>query len=476
MRLGSLLLTAVLLLQIQLAGAAPPSDRWFEDLKKSATPEQIYTFLYALPKGGDLHNHLTGAAFPEWMWDAAVATEKQGYIYYTKVAIHNCLPYGTDEFGPTPYLLLFRNITAATWAQLDDCQKGEFKRLQDLSPTEKQGWLDSLRLDKKYEGRNEMFNAHWQRMNDLYLNPYWIADILYRNMEAFGKEGVVYLETENAITGFLKPDGSEFSPEAIADMFRAKLASPEWRATRVEVRFQNSIVRFLPNAEETLKRYYAINDQYRDLFVGINMVGREDDDKGYPLRFLPTLRELRHKYPDIKLAIHAGEVDEPNMHVRDTLLLGADRIGHGVNLLTDPDTMLLMRHGPYLIEINLISNLVLDYVKDYSQHPFPEYLRIGIPVALSTDDRGMFESTMTDEYFVAVREFNLSWSEMTQLGRNSLVHAFVDEPTKQKLLAEYEKRVAQFAERFQRGGWASLKAVKPTSHAFICKHYSVCMK
>src|SRR5262245_19817169 len=87
MRLGSLLAGALLLLQAQLAGAAAPSDRWFEEVKKNATPEQLYSFLYALPKGGDLHNHLTGAAMADWMWDAALATEKQGYIYYTKVAI-----------------------------------------------------------------------------------------------------------------------------------------------------------------------------------------------------------------------------------------------------------------------------------------------------------------------------------------------------------------------------------------------------
>ncbi len=105
----------------------------------------------------------------------------------------------------------------------------------------------------------------------------------------------------------------------------------------------------------------------------------------------------------------------------------------------------LLRNGPYLVEINLISNLLLEYVKDYSQHPFPEYLRIGIPVALSTDDRGMWDSNMTDEYFVAVREFNLSWSELVKLGRNSLRYSFVDEPTKQRLLTDYDKRVAAFA-------------------------------
>jgi len=58
--------------------------------------------------------------------------------------------------------------------------------------------------------------------------------------------------------------------------------------------------------------------------------------------------------------------------------LGADRIGHGVNLLGDPQTLLLMRHNHYLIEINLISNLLLEYIDDFKEHPFPEYLRTGL--------------------------------------------------------------------------------------------------
>jgi adenosine deaminase CECR1 len=205
------------------------------------------------------------------------------------------------------------------------------------------------------------------------------------------------------------------------------------------------------------------------------MVGREDNDKGYPLRFLPVLRELRHKYPDINLSIHAGEVDEPNFHVRDTLLLGAQRIGHGVNLITDPETMVLMRNGPYLVEINLISNLLLEYVSDYSQHPFPEYLRVGIPVALSTDDRGMWDSNMSDEFYVAVKEFNLSWEEIVKLSRNSLQYSFVDQATKQRLLAVYDKRIAAFETQYQKKGWAALADTKPESYGFLCRHYQVCL-
>ena len=133
-----------------------------------------------------------------------------------------------------------------------------------------------------------------------------------------------------------------------------------------------------------------------------------------------------------------------------------------------------MRYSQYLIEINLISNLLLEYVDDYSQHPFPEYLRIGIPVALSTDDRGMWDSNMTDEYYTAVTNFNLSWSELVKIGANSLAHAFVDEKTKQQLLDDYYQRIAAFEKAFSDKKMAAFNNVKPESYYFACKHFKVC--
>lgn len=466
---------ALLAITTLLGTATHAAEPWFEKFKAEATPEQLYRFLYALPKGGDLHNHLTGAGRSEWWWEAALAQQGKGYVYYTKTRINNCLPYGSNEYGFAPYLMLFRTLQASSYAKLDDCQKSEYKRLQDLSATEKQGWLDSIRLDQPYEGRNEFFGRHWERLNELWRNPHVVAEILYRNIEAFGKEGLAYLETQEGVEGQLKADGSSYSEDETVAIYRKRLAAADARATGVTVRFQTSILRFLPSAEQDLRNLYAFVDKHRDLWVGVNMVGREDDDKGYPLRFLPTLRELRGRYPDIHLSIHAGEVDEPNHHVRDTLLLGAERIGHGNNLITDADTMLLMRNGPYLVEINLISNLLLEYVQGFQQHPFPEYLRTGIPVALSTDDRGMWDSNLTDEYFVAVREFNLSWEELVQLGRNSLRYSFVEEPVKQKLLKDYDSRVARYKAQFQSKGLDGLRTVKPVSYSFTCKHYQLCL-
>ena len=65
--------------------------------------------------------------------------------------------------------------------------------------------------------------------------------------------------------------------------------------------------------------------------------------------------------------VHGGELDNPGPQVRQTLLLGAERIGHGLNLISDPDGMLLMRNGPYLVENALVSNRLLEYTNQRSE-------------------------------------------------------------------------------------------------------------
>lgn len=422
-------------------------NTWFREFKATASPQQMYDFLYAMPKGGDLHHHLSGAGKSEWWWELATDQSRNGgYVYYTKTQIKQCNGYGTNEFGQSPSLLLFRTIQASEYAQLSACEKQEYTQLAHLDEQTKQAFLNSFRLDKEYEGRDEFFQTHWQRLNSMTQNPYLMAQLLLKNMQAYQAEGMQYLETQVNMQYKLKPDGSLMTPEEALSVFETLLASDAAKQTGVTVRFQYALLRFLPNAEQQLTWMYEFVDSHRDRYVGINFVGREDNDKGHPLRFLPTLRKMRHLYPKIPLALHAGEVDEPNEHVRQTLLLGADRIGHGLNTITDPNTLLLMRHGPYLIEINLISNLLLEYVDDYSSHPFGEYLRLDIPVALSTDDRGMWDSNLTDEFYVAVTAFNLSWEEVVTLSRNSLTHSFLAEQDKAAELARFTLRMKQFTE------------------------------
>ena len=160
-------------------------------------------------------------------------------------------------------------------------------------------------------------------------------------------------------------------------------------------------------------------------------------------------------------------MDSPGQDVRRTLMLGARRIGHGVNLITDPDTMLLMQGRQYLVEVSLISNQLLEYVPDLDRHPFPEYLRRGIPVCLNTDDPGAWDSNITDEYFTAVTRFKLTWGEVVEIGRNSLEYSFAQPEVKARLLAAYDAAVKQFEQKYASGDWReTLARVRPSPSGY----------
>jgi adenosine deaminase CECR1 len=426
-------------------------DATFEEIKKAASPAQLYSFLWAVPKGGDLHNHY-GLSFPgsdlyQVATDPAVL---KGNQFYTRVRFGVC-PGGREP------LIRFRTIQRSSYNALSACEKKEYDLLNSLSPELKAEWISSMILDRPGEGRNEFFEVIGQRRGEIVNDPNVSLALFLKNLQLIGAQNMRYLEAQ-ARPRFRDQNGGPIDDEKGYDMMKALLRSPEAKATGVTVRFLAGISRFAPDAEEQVEKVYEFLDTHRDLWVGMNMAGREDNDKGHPSRFMEVHKKMRRKYSGIRLALHGGEVDSPGKDVRYTLMLGAERVGHGVNLITDPDTMLLMRHNHYLVEINLISNNLLEYVPDLSKHPFPEYLRFGIPVCLNTDDPGVWDSNITDEYFTAVNNFRLTWSEVVQLGRNGLRYSFLQEPAKTLLLADYDQAVRRFEARYGGADWKKLLA------------------
>jgi len=447
--LASLALITLVAPPARAATPPPAPAAVFDDLKAHATPDELYRLLFALPKGGDLHHHGGGSVPMEFVIDYYTnPARNRGQKYYIRTTVAPLV----DSSALTPDVL-FHVVREAAWKTFPPALRTQWKLVTALTPAEKAAWLSGLKLDQPGEARDEFFEKTWWRLGPIFGDIELAPELLVENMKAFGREGVRYLEMQTIPAGYSDRDGRLIPADEVARVLRDRLAQPDALATGVTVRFQIVVLRFLPRAEDAVREAFAFIDRHRDLFVGINLAGREDNGKGQAARFTNVFREMQRKYPRIPLAIHAGESDEANANIRDTLLLGADRIGHGVNLLKDPATYLLLRHNRYLVEINLVSNRLLDYVTDPQQHAFPVLLRTGVPVCLNTDDRGMWDSTFTDEYFTAVTHYNLSWAELTSLARNSLVHAFLDEPTKARLLADYEKALAAYEARFLTADW-----------------------
>jgi adenosine deaminase CECR1 len=80
---------------------------------------------------------------------------------------------------------------------------------------------------------------------------------------------------------------------------------------------------------------------------------------------------------------------------------------------------------------------------------------------------------MTDEYFAAVKHFNLSWAELTQLATNSLEYSFVQPKEKQRMIDSYTVALQRFQNRYS-GDWKSAVAsVNATGSPFAAREFGI---
>jgi adenosine deaminase len=105
----------------------------------------------------------------------------------------------------------------------------------------------------------------------------------------------------------------------------------------------------------------------------------------------------------------------------------AERIGHGVDVMYEDRPNQLLREMAtrhVMVEINLTSNDVILGVSG-KDHPLPIYRKFGVPVALSTDDEGVSRINLTHEYVRAVETYNLRYTDLKQMVREGIEHAFL---------------------------------------------------
>lgn len=175
---------------------------------------------------------------------------------------------------------------------------------------------------------------------------------------------------------------------------------------------------------------------------GIDLFGAEDpaDNPGRDVsafgagqRIWACLNQFKEK-KGLKLnsTMHAGEFGDLR-NPRDALIMGVDRIGHGVLLSEDPLAVEYARRRGVGIEANLVSNESLGSVSSLKSHPFLHYLRLGIPVSLSTDDDGILQTDPNRECTRAIQETDITYFEIKQLSYNSIRNAFLSEAEKTAL-------------------------------------------
>lgn len=188
--------------------------------------------------------------------------------------------------------------------------------------------------------------------------------------------------------------------------------------------------RILPLNQVDAVTEFAIEN--KSTFLALDLA---DNEEGFePKPFAPYFEKARKA--GLRTTIHSGEA--PNSQaiqwIKDSIeILGAERIGHGIQAINSIELMNILKEKNIPLEVCPHSNYLTQAFPNYSSHPLKKLIDFGVPVTLNSDDPGVFASTLTDDYWIAHTYQNLSFVDFYKCNEVAYKHSFISEFEKNKV-------------------------------------------
>jgi adenosine deaminase len=415
-------------------------------------PLALRDFLKRMPKGADLHSHLSGAIYAETHirdaiedglcvdQDAKAFAKSQPVIAGAELepvceedqVPATELPKNQPLYNSLVDSFSMRGFVPSAGVTGHDHFFDAFTKFGGTDPRHTGEWVDEVAAraaSQNIQYLELMVTPTWRRLNTITKGMAWSEDLKSLKGELMAKG---LLDDIPAARAFLDEADARRRDQGHCG------TSDESPACKVETRYLYQVFRNTPKESVLAQALFGFELASVDPRVaGINLVGSEDNqaamaDYADHMRIFQFVRGL---YPNVQVSMHAGELalglvppEGLCCHVRQAVeVAGTDRIGHGVDVMyeQEPESLLKdMAAKQVLVEINLTSNEDVLGVSGKS-HPFPIYRKFGVPVALSTDDEGIDRIDLTNEYVRAVESYDLSYADLKQLVRNSLEYSFL---------------------------------------------------
>jgi adenosine deaminase len=440
-----------------LAAQKNPEQRTELNLQAARqNPLQLRHFLLEMPKGGDLHNHLSGAVYAE-SWIRAAA-EDHLCVEIARLALVK--PRAGTSGGAEQPACGDGKVPAANAfkdQELYDALVDAFSMRGFVPSPGLTGHDHFFDAFAKFGGTDHRHLGEWidevatraAAQNEQYLELMHTPDFSHTaaiSKEIGWRENFSQLRDELLAHGLRDDVSLAKTSVDQAEALRMKREhcgqTDAAAGCKVEVRYLCQVLRGYAKEQvfaQTLMCFETASADPR--FVGINLVMPEDgytamNDYALHMRMVAFFRGL---YPKIHVSLHAGEIAPGFVpyeglccHIRLAVEQGqAERIGHGVDIMYENKPHELMKEmaaNHVMVEISLTSNDVILGVSG-KDHPFPLYRMFGVPVALSSDDEGVSRIDLTHEYVRAVQSYDLHYADLKQMVRTSLEHSFLRGPS-----------------------------------------------
>jgi adenosine deaminase len=405
---------------------------------------EVRAVIRAMPKGGDLHIHLSGSPYAET---------------YLQWAAEDGLCVDTVR-----------------WTLTDPCTPGaDLVSASDLTPDQRSLMIDSLSTRQaEFAGRSghDQFFSSFDRFGAT--PDHRRGDMLADLMTTLAAQNTFYVEVmwmpqsrQARDLGAAAGDGSDLAAmdaalavglPALVQAAMAETDAVEARARevlgcgsprsagsvhswdppmgcRVTVRFLIQANRLIPPAQTygqiALGEALIAADPR---WVGLQLVAPEDHPNALANYDGHMTMFARLAGRGVPVALHAGELTldyatprDIRDHVWQAVGAGARRIGHGVTIPHETGARQLVAHlaaDGIAVEINLTSNADILGVEG-EDHPVIWLREAGVPVIYTTDDPGISRSDLSNEYARAVFDTGATYEDLVTSARNALAFSFL---------------------------------------------------
>lgn len=256
--------------------------------------------------------------------------------------------------------------------------------------------------------------------------------IAYRMLERLAAQGVVHAEVYVAVGVVYYWSRTEFEP-LFAGMERArKRAEAEFGITAYWI--FDAVRHFGVEAAARVFHKAAEMHVNHPSIIGIGIGGDERKTGADVFRELYAEAHAA----GLRLTAHAGESVGPES-IWGAMNIGAERIGHGLTAIHDPELVDVLAERQIPVEICISSNVRTGCCPQLIDHPVRRYFDSGLMVTLNSDDPAMFGSDLEGEYALAGSAFEFTNEHLRELAANSIEASFLPAERKVELLQQIEQ-------------------------------------
>ena len=181
----------------------------------------------------------------------------------------------------------------------------------------------------------------------------------------------------------------------------------------------------LPQVDQVTK--FAIEN--KKTFLALDLA---DNEEGFEPKAFASYFESARK-AGLHITVHSGEApsSKASQRIQDSIeVLGAERIGHGVQVVHDPQLMNMLINKNIPLEVCPYSNYLTQAFTTFENHPLKQLYQANVPLTLNSDDPGIFASTLSDDYYLAHIYHQFKLEDFKKCNEIAFQHSFISETEK----------------------------------------------